>query len=233
MYFFSSQMVQYHQYMIASGQLDVVELVLRKCDFFENLQATAWLSQNLIKWFIASSSPAQLQICYSISKKGDHLLLHLYLIVSPHIQQVQQAYNFCSARESPFKSWLLFKKKRARQYSFNRQNVWSCTESEVLWLAYDDFCQECCVFYWSLFLIAFVFFIPKNYCTSWTKKKKKKEQRSYITFRHHTITLDSLAAYVALNPFIWVFDTIFTLSEQLYIIRPSCHCLFASDHLRF
>lgn len=131
MYFFSSQMVQYHQYMIASGQLDVVELVLRKCDFFENLQATAWLSQNLIKWFIASSSPAQLQICYSISKKGDHLLLHLYLIVSPHIQQVQQAYNFCSARESPFKSWLLFKKKRARQYSFNRQNcvvmyrIWS------------------------------------------------------------------------------------------------------------
>lgn len=177
MYFFSSQMVQYHQYMIASGQLDVVELVLRKCDFFENLQATAWLSQNLIKWFIASSSPAQLQICYSISKKGDHLLLHLYLIVSPHIQQVQQAYNFCSARESPFKSWLLFKKKRARQYSFNRQNVWSCTESEVLWLAYDDFCQECCVFYWSLFLIAFVFFIPKNYCTSWTKKKKKKKSK--------------------------------------------------------
>lgn len=82
MYFFSSWMVQDH--MIASEQLNAVDLVLKKCDFCENLQATARFSQSLIKWFITSSSPAHLHIRYSISEEEDHLLLHLYLIVSPH-----------------------------------------------------------------------------------------------------------------------------------------------------
>ena len=75
------------------------------------------------------------------------------------------SHNSCRAKEFPF-YW-----KKEPENSVLKK-VWLCTQSEIIWLTYDDFCQKCSVFHCSLVSNALDAFTPKNFNIFMGKKSK-------------------------------------------------------------